>query len=217
MWRAMGWSCNEGSNAVIDTLKKVFKWRSTKWWHSLQAEMMQRDPENHTRWKHKWRWHNRGNVWDKMATDWTRKEDGVRERDVKSTRVDMYKFVTFALDSVKLSTAHRKRKDPRMPLQYNCVETVMLRANGSMVNILWCRSTEEELAKCKTPYTRGGKRSLRKIGDLVKHVFQEHNREADLRANIGAEGQKIVIDICNNSETWKAVKGDWDGSVKENW
>ena len=40
--------------------------------------MMNRDPENHTS----------GNVWDKMATDWTGKEDWVREREVKSTLVD---------------------------------------------------------------------------------------------------------------------------------
>ena len=85
----------------------------------------------------------------------------------------------------------------RMGLQYNCVETVMSRANGSMGNILWNRSTEEELAKYKRPYTRGGKKSLRKIGDFVKHVFREHNREADHCTNIGAEGQrKIVIDRC---------------------
>ena len=30
-----------------------------------QTEMMERDPENHKRWKFKMRWHNRGNVWDK--------------------------------------------------------------------------------------------------------------------------------------------------------
>ena len=154
---------------------------------------------------------------------------------MKSTLVDKYNFVTFAVDSVKLSTVHRKRTservgkkvkektpmDPRtlgrMGLRYNCVETVMLRANGSMGNILWCRSAEKELAKNKRPSTRGGKRSLRKIGDFVKHVFSERNREADHWADNGAEGQrKIVIDRCNNSDTWKAVKGFWDGSVKEN-
>ena len=50
--------------------KKVYRWRSTRWWHSLKTEMMERDPENHTRWTHKWTWHNRGNVWDNIATDW---------------------------------------------------------------------------------------------------------------------------------------------------
>ena len=46
-----------------------------------------------------------------------------------------------------------------------------------------------------------------KIDDFVKHVFREHNQEADHWANIGAKGQrKIVLDKCNNSETWKAVE-----------
>ena len=30
---------------------------------------MERDPENHTRWKHKWRWHSGGNLWDKIDTE----------------------------------------------------------------------------------------------------------------------------------------------------
>ena len=30
------------------TPEKVCKWRSTRWWHSLQEEMMVRDSGNHT-------------------------------------------------------------------------------------------------------------------------------------------------------------------------
>ena len=111
MWRAMGWVCDGRSNAVIDTLKKrSIDGEARDRWHSLQTEMMERDPENHTRWKHKWGWHNRGNVWDKIATDWAGREDWTRERKVKSTLDDLYKFVTFVLDRVKLSTVHRKTK-----------------------------------------------------------------------------------------------------------
>ena len=36
---------------------------------------MERDYENHARWKHKWEWHNRENVWDRIATEWAGKED----------------------------------------------------------------------------------------------------------------------------------------------
>ena len=54
MWRAMGWACDERSNVVIDSLIKVYRWRSTSWWHSLQTEMMDCDLENLTNWKHKW-------------------------------------------------------------------------------------------------------------------------------------------------------------------
>ena len=47
-----------------------------------------------------------------------------------------------------------------------------------------------------------------KMDDFVQHVFQEHNQEVDLLANMVAEGQKkTVIDRCSNSESWKAVKG----------
>ena len=51
----------------------------------------------------------------------------------------------------------------------------------------------------------------------MKRVCREHNQEADHLANIGAQGQrKIVYDRRNNSETWKAVRGHWDGSFKDN-
>ena len=54
---------------------------------------------------------------------------------------------------------------------------------------------------------------ISKIDDYVKHIFREHNQAA----NVGAEGQrKVVIDRKNNADTWKAVKGFWDGSCKDN-
>ena len=35
-------------------------------------------------------------------------------------------------------------------------------------------------------------------------------------ANVGAEGQrKVVIDRIGNANTWKAVKGFWDGSGRK--
>ena len=66
MWRAMGWVCDQRPNAVTDFLKQANNWRSSQWWHAIHAEGMEDDPMNHTRWKHKWRWQNRGNVWDKI-------------------------------------------------------------------------------------------------------------------------------------------------------
>ena len=54
MWRAMGWACNEKESAVIETLKKVYRWRSTRWWYAPHTKMMKEDAENGTRWKHKW-------------------------------------------------------------------------------------------------------------------------------------------------------------------
>ena len=59
---------------------------------------------------------------------------------------------------------------------------------------------------------------ISRIDDLVKHVHRARNEEAAHWANIGAQGQrKIVIDRCTNAETWKAVKGYWDGSFKRQW
>ena len=46
MWRAMEWACNQTWNVVIDTLKKMKKWRSTAWWQSQHTRMMKEDPEN---------------------------------------------------------------------------------------------------------------------------------------------------------------------------
>ena len=154
----------------------------------------------------------------------------------------MYKFVTFALDSVKLSTLHRKfvkgkerrlkRRhqgtwDPRIPpstyakmgRQCNYVEIVLV--NGSMVNVLWGRSTEEELAKFKKNLHSWWKRKntspISKIDDFVKHVFREHNQEAVHWADVGSEGQKNVIDTRDNSESWKAVKGFLGWQFRRQW
>ena len=110
MWRAMGWECDERTNAVIDSFYSVFRRRSTRWWQSTQTKMMKDDPCNHTKRKHKWRWHNRGNVWDKIATDWAGKEDWMSPRKKRYALADETQFVTFALDSVKLSTVQRKAK-----------------------------------------------------------------------------------------------------------
>ena len=52
---------------------------------------------------------------------------------------------------------------------------------------------------------------------MKKHILREHNKEADHWPNVGAEGQrKVVIDKKSNVHTWKAVKGFWDGSYKDN-
>ena len=51
----------------------------------------------------------------------------------------------------------------------------------------------------------------------MKHIFREHNQEADHWANVGAGVKKeIVVDKGSKTEKWKAVKGFWDGSCKDN-
>ena len=71
--------------------------------------MMERESENHTRWKHKWEWHNRRNVWDKSLRNGQVKKIGW-EHENESTRDDKYQVVTFVLDRTKRSIVHRKKK-----------------------------------------------------------------------------------------------------------
>ena len=130
----------------------------------------------------------------------------------------MYKFVTFALDRVKLSTVHRKRKSTeigkkgkeKIPRylgpadttihtredgqQYNHVETVMWHVNGPMVNILWEQKYRGRIGQVEKTLHSWWKEKIAspisKIDDVVKHIFREHNQEADHWVNIGAKGQK---------------------------
>ena len=111
MWRAMGSVCDEKTNALMDSLKKVYKWRCTTWWQSLHKRMMKEDHENRTRWKHKWEWHNRGNVWDKLATCWTGKKNWMFARKEHNSPEDKYKFTTYIWDKLQLPTEHRREKD----------------------------------------------------------------------------------------------------------
>ena len=150
----------------------------------MQAKMMKGDPDNHTRWKHKWVWHDRGNVWDKIALEWGGEEDWMSAGKMKSTLANKYKFVTFALDSVKLSTVHQENKgdgkgktvkeDTEGPgtrghhHPHTCAEGQVVQISGDSdatckwINgiFLWDRSTEDELANYKRPCTHGGKGRL---------------------------------------------------------
>ena len=69
---------------------------------------MENDPY-HTRRKHKWRWHTRGCVWDKLATEWAGDEDWTSKRTKCQAPEDKKRFVAFALKSVNHSTIHRTR------------------------------------------------------------------------------------------------------------
>ena len=70
--------------------------------------MMKEDPENRTRWKHKWGWQSRGNVWDMMATRWAGEKDWMMKRKEHTSPSDKYKFITCISNKMKLSTEHRK-------------------------------------------------------------------------------------------------------------
>ena len=50
------------------------------WWQNTKTRNMPVDLNNHSRWKHKWVWHNRGCVWDKIASDWAGHEEWSNNR-----------------------------------------------------------------------------------------------------------------------------------------
>ena len=135
----------------------------------------------------------------------------MREREVKSTLVDKYKFVTFALDSVNLSTVYRKHCegterrlkrrhqgtwDPRIPPSHTREDgpTVQLRGdsvckwiNGecSLGQEFRGRIGQVQKKKIHSWWKRKITSPISKIDDFVKHVFREHNQEAEHWAHVG--------------------------------
>ena len=81
----MGWAFDEHSKAVINSLNKSLKVEKYETVARPADKNVERDPGNHTRWKHKCEWHNRGNVLDKIATEWAGEENWMRARKRKST------------------------------------------------------------------------------------------------------------------------------------
>ena len=60
-------------------------------------------------WKHKWEWHKRGCVWEKLASEWAWDEDWRSERHRCQNAVNKRDVVTFALVNVNHSVIHRPR------------------------------------------------------------------------------------------------------------
>ena len=95
MWRAMGLACDPKPNAVISTLQHAFEWRSTKWWQTATAIEMSNDPNIHTRWRARGVGTiNSGCVWDRVASDWTDKEEWSSTRKRCQTTEDKVDFIT---------------------------------------------------------------------------------------------------------------------------
>ena len=58
--------------------------------------------------------------------------------------------------------------------------------------------------------------TISNIDNFVKHIYREHNQEADHWADIGAQGRsKIDIFWKDAPTTRKAIRGFWDGSFKD--
>ena len=58
---------------------------------------------------------------------------------------------------------------------------------------------------------------ISKIDDYVKHIFRRIQFESRSLGQLGCRGTETkIVDKDNNTERWKAVKGVWDGSSKNN-
>ena len=75
---------SSGMGPVIQSQTRprhALTWRRTSWWQHTKAIKMKDYLCNHTRWKHKWRWHNRGCVFGtKSPPKWCGKEEWNTER-----------------------------------------------------------------------------------------------------------------------------------------
>ena len=228
-WRTMGWACDEKSNAVINSLQKVYWWRSTRWWHSLQTRKMERDPGNHTRWKHKWAcpqsWTCVGQ--NRYETGSTNKEK-YTWGEVPIRHVRSWQNETFCWTRKEKSKGLGKKvKDKTSKNVGHPDTTVYTLGDGPTVHL--CGDSDVACKWINGEYSLGHKyrgrigqvqktlhswwkenvaEPISNIDRFMKHVFREHNQEADHWANIGAQGQrKIVLDRRNDSVTWKATRG----------
>ena len=103
---------------------------------------------------------------------------------------DKTKFVTFALDGVKLSTEHRKEKgkgkkvDDKAPRVLGPADTI-IHAREEGPTVQRCGDSEVACKRTKGQYYLGQKyrgrfgrkKSRGKIVHDVKHIFREHNQD----------------------------------------
>ena len=65
-------------------------------------------------------------------------------------------------------------------------------------------------------WKRGAATPISNINNFVEHVYRDHYQEAGHWADTGAQGRR-KIDICRKEApaSWKAIRGFWDGSFKD--
>ena len=65
-------------------------------------------------------------------------------------------------------------------------------------------------------WKRGAATPISDIDNFVKHIFREHNQEADHCADIGAQGRRKIDAYWKDAPTTsKAICGFWDGSFND--
>ena len=161
-------------------------------------------------------WHNRGNVWDMMATCWAGKKEWMITRKEQNSPKDNHMFITDILNKMKLPTEHRqtenkikeKRCKKKTPRDLGPEDiTVHAREGGPTVqlcgdNHVACKWINGEIARgtkykeiigkiqrnLHSWWKRGAAVPISNIDNFVKHVYREHDQEADHWADIGAQG-----------------------------
>ena len=89
--------------------------------------------------------------------------------------------------------------------------------NGEFSRETKYKETIGKIQKTLHTWWKGGVASpISNIDSFVKHVNREHNQEADHWADTAHGWRKIIIDKRVGSTTWKAIRGFWDGSFKDN-
>ena len=73
-----------------------------------------------------WGWHNRGCVWNKVASECAGEEQWSSKREQCQTIEDKRAFITFALQSVKHSAVHRTRIGKKKKGTVDCKESRIL-------------------------------------------------------------------------------------------
>ena len=158
---------------------------------------------------------------------------------------EKYKFIAYILNEMMLPAEHRqtenkvqeKKFKKKTPKDLGPKDTtVHTRERGCTVqlcgdNNVACKWINGEFAK-RTEHTetigniqrllhswwkKGVAKPISNIDSFVNHVYKEHDQEADHWANLGAQRRrKIGIYRRDDPTKWKARRGFWDGSFKDN-
>ena len=109
-----------------------------KWWQSTRAAEMKNDPYNHTRWKHMRGWHNRGCVWDEVATKWAGDEDRACKR-VRCQTLEVQEDSSLSLckasNVTQTKTGMTKKNEDKEPRYWGADKTIHIREEGPTVQL----------------------------------------------------------------------------------
>ena len=161
-------------------------------------------PNDHTRWKHKFGWHNRGCVWDKIASEWRVKQDWHNKRKTSEGRgqetswcLRCWVWNTQSYTGQKIGECVKsncKKKETRIlgprdeSMSIRIEDVTAQKCGDSKVAEKWinghCTMGQKHKAKIdhiqKTLYSRWTRRVVyptERIDDYTKHVSREYNQE----------------------------------------